>query len=226
MPETPTPSAASLFGLGPAATLVCPAGEAHREPVRVARLTPDLVWKLDKLVRVLDELGILLDDVCCGLGVFPGESRVPPRKSAGRRSASASGDKPIWITSLVTKGRADGWLQVTLGVVREGKLVKRSFHLQPALGVLFLILAHDRGSTPDEGIGFKPLRDIALEMRDKLGGGLLPNSTISKYLHKVRAALRRAGLPASIVQTNRRLGGRLAIRQKQAADQADPLRDG
>jgi hypothetical protein len=118
------------------------------------------------------------------------------------RSAAA---KPC-CTSVVAKPCADGsvWVRV------EGS---RPFLLPPHLGVLWLVLAEDTGLSRDEAVAFKSLRDLSVRIGKRAGGRGPSPGTINKYVCRLRRWLAARGVDPSIVQTNRRLGRRLAIRR-------------
>jgi hypothetical protein len=113
----------------------------------------------------------------------------------------------VWIAKLKTEQRPDGSLVVFVNN-------RRPFKLQPHLGALLLALAEDTGLSDDEGVAFKTVGDLAIRMSKRLGTRRLSGDTVNKYVCKLRKELcRRAGLEADVIQTNRRLGRRLAVKR-------------
>jgi hypothetical protein len=184
------------------------------ERTAAVRLLGDLVWHLEKLgraaARLEERLDLLVWRARCGLAshredVSHSSPKRPPKPSCRRRAADAN---PVeWLSSLKTERRPDGSLVVFVNS-------HRPFVLQPHLGALLLALAEDTGVGDDEGVGFKTVGDLAIRMAKRLGTRRLPSDTINKYVCKLRKELcRRTGLGAGVIQTNRRLGRRLALRR-------------
>jgi len=177
-------------------------------PAQKVCVPADFVPKLKRLQNLLGRVDALLDSVLCTL-----RDPVPTREAD--RTRDKTHDKPgkptlprpsEWIDELEASVRADGTVDVVIG--------KKSFDLQPHLGALFLALAEDTGTSGDDGVGFKTMADLSLRIGKQTGGHAPSRDTLNKYIHKLRHVMaERAGLPDEIIQTNRRLGRRLAVRR-------------
>jgi hypothetical protein len=171
----------------------------------------DLAWELRKARDQAARLEERLDDL-----YWAALRLVGPRAKAGGAGSSDSGTPPgdgvpsraaAWIARLAVSPRPGGALAVSVNS-------KPPFKLQPHLGALFLALAEDRGASPDEGVAFKSLPDLADRMAKRLGGRPPRPETINKYIWKLRKVLmRRCGLDAGVIETSRARGRRLAIRR-------------
>ncbi len=173
----------------------------------------DLAWHLDKLARAASRLEERLDALVWRTRRTVAESGAAGRSSrTGRLSPRRAGRAPavehvVWIVKLKTEQRPDGSVIVFLNN-------RRPFKLQPHLGALLLALAEDTGASDDEGVAFKTVEDLAIRMSKRLGTRRLSGETINKYVCRLRKELyRRAGLEADVIQTNRRLGRRLAVKR-------------
>ncbi|MCX6538602.1 MAG: hypothetical protein NT151_06690 [Acidobacteria bacterium] len=214
-PQTPQPLA-NVPG-GGSTTPIAPdrppaplAGSSRRPP---RRSLVDVLWDLKQLYNIAVRLEERIDDLYWDLhdrhtdapasSANDGGRGPRPRASGTLRSTTA----PVaWVSKLTTKQRPDGSLVVSLNG-------QDPFLLQPHLGALLLALAEDTGLSRDEGVGFKTLRDLSVRI-GKHTGGQAPNpDTINKYVCKLRKQLCQPGLQGDIIQTNRRLGRRLAVKR-------------
>ena len=196
-PAAATPPATRPTQLGRRKTAV-------PQPAQLVRVPADFVAKLRRLQRLLDRVDGVLDGLLCTL-------RCPSKP----RIAVTTNDKPAkiratrppeWIDQLEASVRADGTVDVVIG--------KKHFDLQPHLGALFLALAEDTGTSADEGVGFKTMADLSLRIGKRTGGHAPSRDTLNKYIHKLRHVMaERAGLTDDVIQTNRRLGRRLAVKR-------------
>jgi hypothetical protein len=181
------------------------------------KLLGDLAWQLEKLARAAARLEERLDvlvwrarrslaGTACRVTPSNGGAARRPGSMAGRRTPEAV----VWLVKLKTELRPDGSLVVFVNN-------RRPFILQPHLGALFLALAEDTGAGDDEGVGFKTVGDLAIRMSKRLGTRRLSGETVNKYVCRLRRELcRKAGLDACVIQTNRRLGRRLAVKRPAA----------
>jgi hypothetical protein len=183
------------------------------EPTASVKLVGDLAWHLEKLARAASRLEERLDALVFrarrGLAGsdFAASGFVRPPRMRPRAPRAPSLAPVVWIAKLKTEQRPDGSLLVFINN-------RRPFKLQPHLGVLLLALAEDTGASDDDGVGFKTVDDLAIRMSKRLGTRRLPGDTVNKYVCKLRKELcRRAGLEAEVIQTNRRLGRRLAVKR-------------
>ena len=196
-PGRPSPGAGS-----PVQALPPEAGHPRRAAANV-------LWELKQLhnlaIRLEERVGDLYWDVY-GSQAHASSSGADD----GRLRARGAGRPPLatvaWVTKLTSQLRSDGSLLVSLNG-------KAPFPLQPHLGALLLALAEDTGLSRDEGVGFKTLRDLSVRIGKRTGGRGPSPETINKYVCKLRRKLSRAGAHADLIQTNRRLGRRLAIKR-------------
>jgi hypothetical protein len=183
------------------------------ESAASVRLLGDLVWHLEKLARAASRLEERLDALVWRTRRGVAGSRTPGRGTGSCPPKPAHGWRPatvgpvVWIAKLKTEQRPDGSVVVFVNN-------RRPFVLQPHLGALLLALAEDTGASDDEGVAFKTVSDLAIRMSKRLGTRRLSSDTVNKYVCKLRKELcRRAGLEADVIQTNRRLGRRLAVKR-------------
>lgn len=178
------------------------------------KLLGDLAWHLEKLARAASRLEERLDALVWRTRREVANSRCGVMRTAEGHQRRP-GPKPrvpalepvAWLATLKTELRPDGSLVVFVNN-------RRPFTLQPHLGALLLALAEDTGVSDDEGVGFKTVSDLAIRMSKRLGTRRLSGDTVNKYVCKLRKELcRRAGLEGSVIQTNRRLGRRLAVKR-------------
>jgi hypothetical protein len=91
------------------------------------------------------------------------------------------------------------------------------FTLPPALADLLAILAADRDSDHTGIVGWKPLETIA-RLIEKKTGRLITKHAVTQQIHRLRQELYERGrVNPWLVQTNRRLGARFALRSRQEA---------
>ncbi len=197
------------FGDHAPSTLSSRPGETRRETARVARLPLDFIDKVDRLMKLLDNIEVLLDDILVdvlGPRRQPRHANTGRENDDGRTPVTAIRHTPDWISKVVARDRGDGVFIVSIGAFR--------FQLPPYLAALLLALAEDTGSSPDEGVGFKPLGDLAIRISKHTGNRPLPDETINKYVYRLRTVLvRHAGLTRDAIQTHRAYGRRLAVRR-------------
>jgi len=181
------------------------------------KLLGDLTWHLEKVARAASRLEERLDALAWKTRRAVAESGVtqrgcqPCRPKPTHTWHTPDVGPVVWIARLKTEQRPDGSLIVFVNN-------RRPFALQPHLGALLLALAEDTGVSDDEGVGFKTVGDLAIRMSKRLGTPRLSGDTVNKYVCKLRKELcRRAGLEADVIQTNRRLGRRLAVRRSMQA---------
>ena len=187
--------------------------DAH-DPTPSAKLLGDLIWHMEKLARAAARLEERLDllvwrarrGLPSGVPCVANDTAKRPRRP-GRPWSAAATEPAVWLARLKTEKRPDGSLNVSVNN-------RRPFVLQPHLGALLLALAEDTGVSDDEGVGFKTVGDLAIRMAKRLGTRRLSADTVNKYICKLRKELSwRAGLDAAVIQTNRRLGRRLALKR-------------
>jgi hypothetical protein len=173
-------------------------------PAQLVRVPADFVAKLRRLQSLLDRVDGVIDGLIFTLRC-PDKPRVAVT-TCDRPTRLRPARPPEWIEQLEASVRADG----TVDVVIDDK----HFDLQPHLGALFLALAEDTGSSGDDGVGFKTMADLSVRIGKRTGGHAPSRDTLNKYIHKLRHVIaERAGLPDDCIQTNRRLGRRLAVRR-------------
>lgn len=197
-----------------------PLSAPAREPIHVVRLPADILDKVERLRRIREREDDLIEDILVAVsGSAPRRPEMSADRSPRPRNRSSASAEPrvtvSWIKSVVATERADGSLIVQIDGCR---LV-----LQPYLGALFLALAADSGLSPDEGVAFKSLDDVATRVAKRTGGPPPCNTTVNKYIHRLRQILvQRAGLTSDAIQTSRRFGRRLAIRRPEESARVPP----
>jgi hypothetical protein len=217
-PQTPHPPQNAQGGSNNSITPSGSSAPAGKPPGRPPRHSiGGLLWELKQLHTIAVRLEERIDDLYWDLSRRRAPAPAAAANDGGReprpgaRGTLWSTTAPVaWVTKLTTQQRPDGSLLVSLNG-------KAPFLLQPHLGALLLALAEDTGMSRDEGVGFKTLRDLSVRI-GKLTGGRGPTpDTINKYVCKLRKQLFRTGLPNAIIQTNRRLGRRLAVKRSSGA---------
>ncbi len=175
-------------------------------PARLVRVPGDFVVLLGRLRALAAKLEEAADALLFEI--------AEPRHVDRRDDAPAPTPNPpghparTWVTALSVTEHPGG----ALLVVANG----RKFRLQPHLASLFLALAEDTGPSRDGGVAFKSLGDLAKRLGAR--GGMLSNDTVNKYVFRLRRLLaERAGLPPTVIETNARLGRRLAVTREVAA---------
>jgi len=172
-------------------------------PAQLVRVPADFVPNLRQLQRALDRVDVRIDRIIFAV-------RKP---DTARSTATANDDQtgtpvtppPAWIEHLDAWVRDDGTVDVVID--------EKRFSLQPHLGAVFLALAEDTGGT-DEGVGWKTTTDLCTRVSKRTGGPAPPRDRLNKYIHKLKRVLaERAGLTEDVIQTNRRLGRRLAVKR-------------
>lgn len=111
------------------------------------------------------------------------------------------------VSSLEIKPRSDGLSDVR---IEQGKV----FTLPPALADLLYVLALDSGRASDGLVGFKTIAEVMILLRKKSGREFTRRS-VAQNIFRLRNELRlRAGANPFLIQTNRRLGFRFALRRQ------------
>jgi hypothetical protein len=113
------------------------------------------------------------------------------------------------VSSLEIKPRSDGLADVR---IEKGKV----FTLPPVLADLLYVLAVDSGRASDNLVGFKTLAEVTILLHKKAGKEFTRRS-VTQNIFRLRNELRRrGGINPFLIQTNRRLGFRFALRRVQA----------
>lgn len=154
------------------------------------------------------DLASLADDLENGFVASASDRGAPTsRRGSGsdardalRRTAEAGA------ASLAVTPRSDGSADVQIDA---GK----SFTLSPALADLLEILASNRGREDERGlVGWKTLEDVA-RLFEKKSGRLLTTHAVTQQIYRLRRELfERGHANPWLVQTNRRMGARFALR--------------
>jgi hypothetical protein len=115
------------------------------------------------------------------------------------------------VATLEIKPRSDGLSDARID---GGK----AFTLPPMLADLLYVLSIDSGRSFDNMVGFKTFAEVAILLRKKAGKELTRRAVVQN-IFRLRNELRtRGGVNPFLIQTNRRLGVRFALRRR-----VDPL---
>ncbi len=154
----------------------------------------------------------LADGLACDLAVLEQTMRLgrPGTVEAGRGRVRlrdlAKGSANVRAGSVSVRRRADGW-----GVIQVDQGVE--FTLPPILTDLFVVLSAESGQSDDDLVAWKPLEDVARRLGKKAGRPFSRHS-VTQHVHRLRRELFvRGGTSPLLVQTNRRLGVRLAVQR-------------
>jgi hypothetical protein len=134
-----------------------------------------------------------------------------PRSAAPGLSAGEALERTAegGVAAIDVTPRPDGSFKVRID---DGK----AFALPPALGDLLSILMIDGGQSEDELIGWKTVEDVAILLSKRLGRPVRRHAT-TQHIYRLRRELfARGGVNPFLVQTNRRLGVRFALRRPPA----------
>lgn len=183
------------------------AARARRSPpARLVRVPADFVVLLERLRALAAKLEEAADALLFEIGAPPKVDRQDDGPAPTR-----NGPPPVprtWVTALQVAERPGG----SLLIVVNG----RRLCLKPHLAPLFLALAEDTGPSRDGGVAFKSLGDLAKRLGRR--AGTLSHETVNKYIFRLRRVLaQQAGLPPTVIETNVRLGRRLAVKREVAA---------
>jgi len=118
----------------------------------------------------------------------------------------AKGSANVRARSVSVRRRADDW-----GVIQVDQGAE--FTLPPILTDLFVVLSAESGQSDDDLVAWKPLEEVARRLAKKAGRAFSRHS-VTQHIHRLRRELfARGGASPLLVQTNRRLGVRLALQR-------------
>jgi hypothetical protein len=167
---------------------------------------------LERLANRLDEVSKEVDAVAAGLEDvdrrLSGIAAITPRRGA-RRSADAllmaDAEAEAGASSLQIVRDASGRASVSVSG-------RRPLTLPPKLATLLAILA-TAGEEAETGLpGWQTSAQVAAALNEKTGGALSP-AAVPRLVYKLREAFRDAGENSRLIQVDRDLGIRFAVRR-------------
>jgi len=182
---------------------------------RLARRQRNLLDRLSRAEELADSLTLEVAELEAALlrvsggGLMEASPQRAPQRSpeAARllRGAANTGVERVELAPLT-----DGSVAVRID---RGK----KFTLPPALGELLAVLAMDSGITSDGLIGWKTPEEVAVFLSGETGS-VMSRHAVSQNVYRLRKALfERGGVNPYLIQTSRRHGLRLALRQSKEA---------
>jgi hypothetical protein len=177
---------------------------------RLARRQESLRRRISKLEEDADSLALDLANLADDLEGQPvatvSDSRRGDRRSGHDARAALQHTAEAGVGSVRMLPRSDGSADV---LVDGGK----QFTLPPTLADLLAILTTSRGWEPRDGlVGWKTLDDIARLLEKKSGRTFTLHAVTQQVYRLRREIFERGGVNPWLVQTNRRLGVRFALR--------------
>jgi hypothetical protein len=176
------------------------------------KIVRDLARRQRLLLERISRVEELADAMLCELAdierQLDGRSDTAADDSVmrGSRRMLQQGAEPsaLW---LDVRTRSDGSASVRID---GGK----AFTLPPILACLLEILATDAGPSGDEFVAWKPLDTIAERLRTKVGRSF-GRHAVTQHVYRLRRLLyTEGGASPFLVQTNRRLGVRFAVKRQ------------
>jgi len=183
-----------------------------REVARRHRVLLDRLSRAEEIADSLAlELAQLEEDVAAG---FEGSGLLRPSRLAAAAPAAAGSvlrrTAEAGVASIEIEARPDGSFDVS---VDGGK----AFGLPPALGDLLSILVIDSGHSEDDLVGWKTVDEVAILLAKRIGKPVRRHAATQHVYRLRRELFARGGVNPFLVQTNRRLGARFALRRPPAA---------
>ncbi len=170
-----------------------------------------LVERQKALINRINRIEVEADSIAQELDELAGDCTLPSSRPPKRekqedfrllRDMAEEG-----VSWLEIKPRSDGLADVRI----EGGKV---FALPPVLADLLYVLAIDSGRTTDDLVGFKTLAEVTILLHKKAGKEFTRRS-VTQNIFRLRNELRRrGGANPFLIQTNRRLGFRFALRRR------------
>jgi hypothetical protein len=181
---------------------------------RLARRQESLRRRLSKLEEDADSLALdltsLAEEVDGGIVAWAADRPQPlaPAASGAEARAALRRTAETGVVSVRLAPRSDGSADVA---VDEGA----SFLLPPTLADLLSILASTRNTDPGDGlVGWKTIDEIARLLEKKSGRSFSVHAVTQQIYRLRRELFERGGINPWLVQTNRRLGARFALRAR------------
>lgn len=173
-----------------------------------------LVERQKSLINKINRIEVEADSIAQELDELIGDDRatLPPSRPARREKKSEDirllrDIAEVGVSYLEIKPRSDGLADVR---IESGKV----FTLPPVLADLLYVLAIDSGRASDDLVGFKTLSEVTILLHKKASKEFTRRS-VTQNIFRLRNELRRrGGANPFLIQTNRRLGFRFALRRK------------
>ena len=89
---------------------------------------------------------------------------------------------------------------------------RSTLQLSPAVAALFQVLKADFGSNPDTIVGWKSMADLKPALAKRMGGAF-SDQAVKELIYRLRRVLEKHGENPFLLQNNRKLGYRLAVRR-------------
>ena len=187
--------------------------------VHVVRLLNDLVRRHGALLSRISRAEELADVIACDLEQLQSHFAVDALISDGDGSSPAGRCNlraletlrqiaEAGTSSLELNHRADGSAEVRIAAGKQ-------FTLPPTLAHLLSILSDDSGRSDEGLVGWKTLDEVAILLQKREGRPFTRHG-VTQQVYRLRKELfQRGGVNPFLVQTNRRLGVRFAVRRKQ-----------
>ncbi len=171
-----------------------------------------LVERQKALINRINRIEVEADSIAQELDELAGDHTLPLSRPARREKKSE--DLTLLrdiaeegVSYLEIKPRSDGLADVR---IERGKV----FTLPPVLADLLYVLAIDSGRASDELVGFKTLSEVTILLHKKANKEFTRRSVTQNIFRLRNEIRRRGGANPFLIQTNRRLGFRFALRRK------------
>ncbi|MEW6207428.1 MAG: hypothetical protein AB1631_03620 [Acidobacteriota bacterium] len=169
-----------------------------------------LVERQKSLINKISRIEVEADSIAQELDQLIGERDLPAgliRREKKQQFKLLRDLAEEGVSSLDIRPRSDGLSDVR---IEQGKV----FTLPPALADLLYVLALDSGRAGDGLVGFKTITEVMILLHKKAGREFTRRS-VAQNIFRLRNELRRrAGANPFLIQTNRRLGFRFALRRR------------
>lgn len=175
----------------------------------------EMARRFRALLRLLSRAEELADDIALRLEKLAGGPASGPAPAKRRKADKEESLRQLaesGVFSVEIAGCADGAVEVRVDLGKP-------FRLPPLLGDLLEILCLEAADEwpEDELVGWKSLDEVSRRL-GKRQGREFKRHAVTQAVHRLRKELfDRGGVNPFLVQTNRRLGARFALRRRKPA---------